>query len=89
MIEGHGAGEIAGLHDGYTRCVIVGARGAGGACDIDSGHGESARIPSRCRVKSQKAQELDVEAGLFSGFPYCARLHVFVRVEHVVGEYMG
>ncbi len=69
MVKGQGPGPIFRVGDDGRPGVVGAFRGTGRSGQEDRRNGVETRVPGRIGVRAELADELDVERGLFAGFP--------------------
>lgn len=86
MVEGQAESAVAGINDGHRTGVVAGPRLAAGPGDEDRRDRVQARIAPRIGVGPELAEELDLERGLFAGFPDGRRLERFPVLHEASGK---
>jgi hypothetical protein len=86
VVEGQAEAAVAGVDDGHRPGVVAGPRLAAGPGEEDRRDRVQARVASRIGIGPELAQELDLERGLFAGFPDGRRLERFPVIHEAAGK---
>jgi hypothetical protein len=86
VVEGQAEAAVAGIDDGHRSGVVAGPRLAAGPGDEHRRDGVQTRVAPRIGIGPELAEQLDLERGLFAGFPDGRRLERFPVIHEAPGK---